>query len=112
MPGYSEIISCSKNVSFDEYEEPLTVPVGSQKAYAQCVCGNISNSYSRLRTSSLTLHGIKDKQDVALLSDDRRENMRIVIRSSAFLVSSIGSGLQAKNSEYGMYILYPLEGVR
>ena len=47
------------------------------------------------------LHGIKHKRDVMLLPDDRRENLRIVIKACEFLVGSIGSGEQSKNSEYG-----------
>jgi hypothetical protein len=59
------------------------------------------NLMHRLRTNSLMLHGIKHKRDVSLLPDDRRENMRLAIKACEFLVASIGSGEQSKNSEYG-----------
>jgi hypothetical protein len=49
----------------------------------------------------LSLSGVSHKNDVILLSEDRRESLRRVIKAAAFLVSSIGSGKQAKNSEYG-----------
>ena len=54
-----------------------------------------------MRTNSLVLHGIRDKHDVFLLSDERRESLKAVVQAAAFLVASIGSGSQADNAEYG-----------
>lgn len=47
------------------------------------------------------LSGVNHKDDVVLLSNDRRDSLKRVIQAAGFLVASIGSGKQSKNSEYG-----------
>lgn len=56
----------------------------------------------RLHTNCTALGGISDKHDVLLLSDYKRECLRLTTQAAAFLVGSIGNGGQATNAEYGM----------
>ena len=63
--------------------------MGSQKAYGM------------MRTHCTALSGVHDKHDVHLLSDHKRECLRLTIQAAAFLVGSIGNGGQATNAEYG-----------
>jgi len=68
----------------------LTSTVGSQKAYGM------------MRTHCTALSNVHDKHDVHLLSDHKRECLKLTIQAAAFLVGSIGNGGQATNAEYGM----------
>ena len=68
----------------------LTNIVGSQKAYGM------------MRTHCTALSNVHDKHDVHLLSDHKRECLKLTIQAAAFLVGSIGNGGQATNAEYGM----------
>lgn len=56
---------------------------------------------SSVRTNSLLLSGIRHKNDVILMTMERRDSLKRLIQAAAFLVASIGSGRQAKDSEYG-----------
>jgi hypothetical protein len=77
--------------------------VGSQKAYGMYVLILHSPvvADNRMRTNCNALSGVHDKHDVHLLSDHRRECLKLTIQSAAFLVRSIGNGGQATNAEYG-----------
>jgi hypothetical protein len=83
----------SKNVSrlYSDITAALTNPVGSQKAYGM------------MRTHCTALSNVHDKHDVHLLSDHKRECLKLTIQAAAFLVGSIGNGGQATNAEYGMF---------
>jgi hypothetical protein len=70
-------------------EVVLTDLVGSQKAYGM------------MRTHCTALSNVHDKHDVHLLSDHKRECLKLTIQAAAFLVGSIGNGGQATNAEYG-----------
>lgn len=65
---------------------------------------------SRLHTNCTALNGISDKHDVLLLSDHKRECLRLTIQAAAFLVGSIGNGGQATNAEYGEFTLCDRDG--
>jgi hypothetical protein len=60
-----------------------------------------------LRVNSLALSGIRNKHDVFLLSDQRRECLKRVLKAAEFLVASIGGGEQAVDGEYGEPIGLP-----
>jgi len=60
-----------------------------------------NSAHVRMRTHCTALSGIHDKHDVHLLSDHRRECLKLTIQAAAFLVGSIGNGGQAANAEYG-----------
>jgi hypothetical protein len=62
--------------------------------------GDGSHDHS-LRVNSLALSGIRNKHDVFLLSDQRRECLKRVLKAAEFLVASIGGGEQAVDGEYG-----------
>lgn len=56
---------------------------------------------SRIRTCTLTLHGVREPGDVYLLSDARMSCLRNTISATEFLVASIGSGGQAIDAVFG-----------
>jgi hypothetical protein len=56
-----------------------------------------------MRTHCTALSNVHDKHDVHLLSDHKRECLKLTIQAAAFLVGSIGNGGQATNAEYGMF---------
>lgn len=63
-------------------------PVRSQRAY------------SVMYANSLAWQGVKHKDDVSRLSRERQQWLAAAVRAGAFLIASIGSGPQAKDSEY------------
>lgn len=50
--------------------------------------------------NSLAWQGVKHKDDVPGLSRERQQWLSAAVRAGAFLIASIGSGAQAKDSEY------------
>jgi hypothetical protein len=54
-----------------------------------------------LHTNCTALAGLQNKDDVLLLSEEKRECLVLTIRAAAWLVGSIGNGGQATNAEYG-----------
>ncbi|GFZ45481.1 hypothetical protein JCM24511_03207 [Saitozyma sp. JCM 24511] len=63
-------------------------------------------AYATLRVNSLALSGIRNKHDVFLLSDQRRECLKRVLKAAEFLVASIGGGEQAVDGEYGNHYFH------
>lgn len=67
----------------------LVKEIASQKAYAV------------LYTNSVAWYGVHNRSDVLRLSPERRQWLGAAMRSAAFLISSLGSGPQEKDSEFG-----------
>lgn len=52
-------------------------------------------------TNSRAWAGVRNKNDMMVLSRERRQWLGAAVRAAAYLISSIGAGPQAKDSEYG-----------
>lgn len=51
-------------------------------------------------SNSVAWYGVHNKNDVALLSAERRQWLVAAMRSATYVVSSIGGGKQQKDSEF------------
>ncbi|KAL1409275.1 hypothetical protein Q8F55_006108 [Vanrija albida] len=67
----------------------LVKELGSQKAYGI------------MFANAAAWYGVHSKNDAVLLSAERRQWVQSALRAAAFLTSSIGSGRQEKDSEFG-----------
>lgn len=77
--------------------------VGSQRAYGEYVNPFCTHADNSLHTNCTALAGLQNKDDVLLLSEEKRECLILTIRAAAWLVRSIGNGGQATNAEYGQF---------
>lgn len=57
-------------------------------------------AYCVMYANSMTWQGVKHRSDVPRLSRERQQWLAAAVRAGAFLIASIGSGGQAKDSEY------------
>lgn len=55
---------------------------------------------SSIYGNSCAWNGVRTAEDALLLSSERRQWLATAVRSAAYLVSSIGSGKQMKDSEF------------
>jgi len=63
-------------------------------------------AYATIYTNSSALHGVRDAADVAKLSFERRQWLGSALRAASFLVASVGSGGQEKNSEFANHYFH------